>query len=181
MVAPSARTSKRVYKDVQRSTAGNAASMAGRNPYLNLSGDIENSGQLRFKYALLMDVPVEALNNLPLLGFMEEWYGTPYRYGGATKDGIDCSAFTARCLLTVFSISIPRTVKEQYQSCRLIEKSDLMEGDLVFFHTRGKISHVGIYLGNYKFIHAATSSGVMISDLNDDYFSQKFAGAGRVR
>lgn len=154
--------------------------MADRNPYL-LSGDIETSNPLRFKYALLMDMPVEALNNEALLSFMEEWYGTPYRYGGATKAGIDCSAFSAGCLQTVFSITIPRTVKEQYEACRPVERNDLLEGDLVFFRTRSKISHVGIYLGNHKFIHAATSSGVMISDLNDEYFMRRFAGAGRMR
>jgi cell wall-associated NlpC family hydrolase len=78
-------------------------------------------------------------------------------------------------------LSISRTCREQYADTRRIKKSQLQEGDLVFFKTRGKsISHVGIYLRNNKFIHASTSSGVMISDLNEDYFDARYAGAGRI-
>lgn len=154
--------------------------MVARNPNLS-SVPIENINLLNFKYAVILDVPVEALNNLPLLQYIEDWYHTPYRYGGASKQGIDCSAFSAGIITAVYGLTIPRTVREQYQTCERIDKDELTEGDLVFFNTTGSISHVGIYLFNNKFVHASTTNGVMISDLNDAYFSRKYAGAGRMR
>lgn len=154
--------------------------MVARNPIL-ASISIENINLLNFKYAILLDVPVEALNNLPLVQYIEEWYHTPYRYGGASKDGVDCSAFTSGIITAVYSLAVPRTVREQYQATERIDKDDLTEGDLVFFNTTGSISHVGVYLFNNKFVHASTTNGVMISDLNDAYFSRKYAGAGRIR
>ena len=144
-------------------------------------GDIENYSDLRFKFAILMDQPVESLLNQKLFGFLEEWYGVPYRYGGSTKSGIDCSAFTCSLMTNVYGISIPRSSREQYSATKRIKKGQLSEGDLVFFKTRGRISHVGVYLGNNKFAHASTSSGVMISDLDDEYFAKRYAGSGRIR
>lgn len=172
--------SKRVYKDVRHSTGKNSVISFERNPYLNPQGNIESSSALQFKYALLTDAPVEALANLDLLHFMDEWYGTPYRYGGTSKKGIDCSAFALGLLSSVFAVSIPRTVREQYENSRRINRSELQLGDLVFFNTRGRISHVGVYLINNKFVHASTSNGVMISDLDDSYFYKKYVGAGRI-
>lgn len=154
--------------------------MAARNPNL-AAVPIENINLLNFKYAILLDVPVEALTNFPLLYYMEDWYHTPYRYGGASKEGVDCSAFTAGIITAVYSLAIPRTVREQYQATERIDKEELTEGNLVFFNTTGSVSHVGVYLFNNKFVHASTTSGVMISDLNDGYFAGKYAGAGRVR
>jgi len=135
----------------------------------------------RFKYAILLDAPVEELNDDKLLSFIDEWYGTRYRLGGNDKSGIDCSAFVQSFFTAIYGFGIARTCKEQYGLIRRIKKTQLQEGDLVFFKTRGKsISHVGVYLRNNKFIHASTSSGVMISDLGEEYFSKRFAGAGRI-
>lgn len=172
--------SKRVYKDVERSSRKSASAMVARNPNL-ASVPIENINLLNFKYAVLLDVPVEALTNLSLLEYMEEWYHTPYRYGGSSREGIDCSAFSAGIITAVYGLAIPRTVREQYQVTERINKDELTEGDLVFFNTTGSVSHVGVYLFNNKFVHASTKNGVMISDLNDAYFSRKYAGAGRMR
>jgi lipoprotein Spr len=142
----------------------------------------ENYLQMQFKYAILMDVPIEALNNLKLFAFIDDWFGTPYRFGGSTKDGIDCSAFSGYLETTVFGIGLPRMAKEQYKVCEHIKRNDLEEGDLVFFHTTRKgISHVGVYLGNNKFVHASLNYGVTISDLNDPYYSRAFRAGGRVR
>jgi lipoprotein Spr len=82
-------------------------------------------------------------------------------------------------MASAFGVPIPRTVREQYERTERVEKIALQQGDLVFFNTTGGISHVGIYLVNNKFVHASTSSGVMISDLGDDYYSRKYVGAGR--
>ena len=116
-----------------------------------------------------------------MLEFIEEWYGTPYRYGGTTKKGIDCSAFVNFFMSAVYALAIPRNSKEQYDAAKKIRKKQLEEGDLVFFNTRGGISHVGVYMGNNKFVHASTSSGVVISDMDDEYFAKRYVASGRVR
>ena len=74
-------------------------------------------------------------------------------------------------ITTAFGLNLPRTSREQYAASQRVDKEDLREGDLVFFNTSGGVSHVGVYLINNKFVHASTSSGVMISDLNEDYYS----------
>lgn len=134
----------------------------------------------QFKYAIQLDVPVETLTNTSLYNLIEEWWRTPYRLGGTTKRGIDCSAFVQTLMLGVFAVQLPRTAREQRTACTKIETEELREGDLVFFNTRGGVSHVGVYLHNNKFVHASTSGGVMISDLYDDYWRRKFIGGGRI-
>ncbi|RYY25150.1 MAG: NlpC/P60 family protein, partial [Chitinophagaceae bacterium] len=139
-------------------------------------------GQLQFKYAILLDVPVEEVDDEKLFSFIESWYGTPYRYGGFSKEGVDCSGFTQALMSNIYQLNLPRISAEQYNQSKRISKKELKEGDLVFFKTNGSsISHVGIYLRNNKFVHASTSGGVMINDLADDYYARRFAGSGRVR
>jgi lipoprotein Spr len=148
------------------------------------SSSIENFSSLQFKYAILTNAPVEQMNNEKLLSFMEEWYGARYHYGGNSKEGVDCSAFASLLMNRVYDVSnLPRISKDQYNESRHIRQDELEEGDLVFFHTSGKqktVTHVGVYLCNNKFIHASTS-GVMISDMGQGYYAQRFIGAGRVR
>jgi cell wall-associated NlpC family hydrolase len=145
---------------------------------------IELSPPLFFKYAILMDVPVEMINDNKLIETIDSWYGVRYKYGGETRKGIDCSAFTQAFILAYYEKELPRTSEEQYLDCKHIKKKKLHQGDLVFFRTRGPkggISHVGVYLCNNKFVHASTSSGVMISDLDEDYFRSRYAGGGRIK
>lgn len=141
---------------------------------------IEQFNEKQFKYAMMMDVAVEFLSNLTLYKYIDDWYGTRYRMGGTTKKGIDCSAFTGSLLLCVYALTVPRTAKEQYNASVHINKEDLKEGDLVFFNTRGGVSHVGLYLSNNHFVHSSSSSGVMISSLDDPYFARRFITGGRV-
>jgi lipoprotein Spr len=145
---------------------------------------IENYSNLQFKYAILENAPVEELKNVRLLAFIDEWYGTEYHYGGTSKDGIDCSAFVSQLMATVYGISnLPRISSDQYNQTRRIHKSELVEGDMVFFHTVGpqrKVTHVGVYLRNNKFVHASIS-GVMISDMGEGYYATHYVGAGRVK
>jgi len=147
------------------------------------TSNIEAATQLQYKYAIITNTEVEKLNNKPLLEKIDEWWGTKYCLGGNTKDCIDCSGFSSTIFHDVYNIQIPHSAQDQYNSCDKIGIEDLKEGDLVFFHTsrRRSISHVGIYLTNNKFVHASTSDGVTISDLNDKYWNPRFIAAGRVK
>nr|MBA2745951.1 C40 family peptidase [Flavisolibacter sp.] len=94
--------------------------------------------------------------------------------------GIDCSALMQVLFTSFYGFAIPRTAREQYGQCSKIKKEDLLEGDLIFFNTTGGISHVGMYLQNNKFVHASSSGGVTISDLDEEYWSRRFLNAGRI-
>jgi cell wall-associated NlpC family hydrolase len=148
-------------------------------PIVASQSTIENAGTLQLKYALLLDVEVEQAINLNLFKLLDEWMGTRYHLGGTTKDGIDCSAFMQTLFASLYGIILPRTAREQYDFSKKISRTELREGDLVFFNTIGGVSHVGMYLQNNKFVHASTG-GVTISDLYDEYWSRKFIGVGRI-
>lgn len=141
---------------------------------------IEKVSSIQFKYAQLLNRNVEEITNTSLYNFIEEWWETRYRYGGSTKSGIDCSAFTGLLMSSVFAIKLPRTAREQYSQCEKVGRDDMQEGDLVFFNTRGGVSHVGVYLGDVYFVHASTNNGVIISRLDDPYYEKRFIGAGKI-
>ncbi|MGF2414348.1 MAG: C40 family peptidase [Ferruginibacter sp.] len=148
--------------------------------YSNTGLFIEACSPLQFKYAQLMDIEVEAIANTKLYAVIEDWWATRYRYGGTTKKGIDCSAFTGTLMNETFGWVLPRTARDQYAQVEKIERGNLQEGDLVFFNTRGGVSHVGVYLVNGYFVHSSVHGGVTISSLNDDYYNRKYIGGGRV-
>jgi len=120
-------------------------------------------------------------NNSQLQNCIQDWIGTPYKYGGLSKRGIDCSGFTLTIYNEVYNYKLPRTALDQFKTGRKINSALITEGDLVFFRgVRGTgIDHVGIYLENNKFIHASTSAGVVISDLSEKYYKTRFVGACR--
>ena len=145
---------------------------------------IELSAPLQFKYAILLDIPVEMINDNKLLELIDSWYGTKYKYGGDTRDGVDCSGFTKAFMASYYDVTLTRNSAEMYDnSTHIKKKKKLAQGDLVFFKTKGAkagITHVGVYLCNNKFVHASTSNGVIISDLGEDYYKSKFVCGGRV-
>lgn len=150
------------------------------NGNANYNPSIANT--IQTKYAEMLRVLPQAITNMSLYSFIDEWYGVRYHLGGTDKTGIDCSAFVQRLYEQVFKTSLVRTAFEQFNFCRLVfDTASLKEGDLVFFriHSR-RISHVGIYLMNNFFVHASSSHGVMISSLTDGYWQRYFAGAGEV-
>lgn len=164
----------------KKSSGAQAAGSTDANRYFNRGAVVEKATSLHFKYAVLLNTEVELLVDNTLLEHVDEWYGTPYRLGGNTKKGIDCSAFVQAVYTTAYAVTMPRTAREQYKHCRIVSATELQEGDLVFFNTRGGVSHVGIYLRNNKFIHASVSQGVTVSDLFDPYYMKRYIGAGRV-
>src|SRR5699024_7906684 len=116
--------------------------------------------------------PTEGLDSAPprlhaLLTYYNQWAGVPYRYGGTNKNGIDCSAFVKQTMASVSDLSLPRTTRAQAQRGRSVALDDLNAGDLVFFRTSGGNRHVGIYIGDDRFMHASSSVGVTISNLDN--------------
>jgi peptidoglycan DL-endopeptidase LytE len=107
--------------------------------------------------------------------------GAPYRLGGSTVRGIDCSAFV-RKMYQLFDIALPRTAREQSNVGISVDKDELLEGDLVFFRTRKPVGHVGIYVGNNEFVHASSRDKVVrIDNLDSPYFQKRFIRAVRVK
>ena len=111
------------------------------------------------------------------------WIGTPYRYGGQSKSGTDCSGMIMVIYKDVADLALPRTAAQQAEYCFDIPQRDLQPGDLVFFSTSsrgGKVSHVGMYVGDGKMIHASTSRGVIESGLDEKYYKNHYHSSGRV-
>ena len=176
-----ATTATPVDKPVKAATVTTAANTSTTISSNTETATIESFNTIQFKYAQLLDTDVETITNLTLFSEIEKWWGTRYRYGGATKDGIDCSAYAGTIVHSVYGIVLPRTSRDQYEGCIKLEKEEMQQGDLVFFKTGRSISHVGIYLGNGYFTHASTSIGVTISNLSETYWTNKFVGGGRIQ
>lgn len=113
--------------------------------------------------------------------FISGWLGTPYRYGGMNKDGVDCSGFVFRLMREVYGIRLPRSSRNQFRQGKKIPRSRLRKGDLIFFNlvSRRGVDHVGFYLGDNKFVHASTEAGVTISNLGESYYKKHYYGACR--
>ncbi len=116
-----------------------------------------------------------------IIATAKKYIGVPYLWGGTTPKGFDCSGYV-QYVLKQHGISIPRTTTEQYTVGKYVSKSNLKRGDLVFLQNtyRQGISHVGIYVGDGKMIHASSSKGVVISDLSSSYYVKHYYGARRI-
>ena len=118
-----------------------------------------------------------------LVAAARKWIGTPYAYGGHSRKGTDCSGFLMEVFRECAGIDLPRSSRDQQAYCHPIDREDLAIGDLVFFSSKrsgSRVSHVGMYIGNGRMIHASSSRGVVEDDLSLQYYVTHFRGAGRV-
>jgi murein DD-endopeptidase / murein LD-carboxypeptidase len=117
-----------------------------------------------------------------LYSFVEDWYGTPYKYGGCKKSGVDCSCFASILYENVYGKKTGRSAMEIFEQCDMLSLKDSRQGDLVFFKINSKnITHVGVLLKNQLFVHASTSRGVIVNSLQEAYYKKFFFCAGRLQ
>lgn len=112
-----------------------------------------------------------------------KWRGVPYKYGGHSRSGADCSGFLMEVFKEAVGIRLPRSSRDQKEYCRPVRRDEMIVGDLVFFtskNSKGKIAHVGMYIGDNRMIHASSSRGVVEDDLSLRYYVEHFNGVGRV-
>lgn len=119
-----------------------------------------------------------------LLSEAESWLGTPYKFGGNDREGVDCSGLVVQVYEKALDIKVPRTSRAQRDYCASLSKSDLIPGDLIFFATgkeEGRVTHVGIFVGEGRMIHASTAKGmVVVSEISTPYFNSHYVGSGCV-
>jgi probable lipoprotein NlpC len=137
---------------------------------------VQPQASIADKYSQLLGVSKGDIQNGRLYDFIDQWMGTPYKFGGLDKDGVDCSGLAFLLEQEVYGISLPRSTSQQINVIKREYEEDLKEGDLVFFDFDGKkFSHVGIYLQNGFIVHASSSKGVIIVPLHGaiyKYFSR---------
>ena len=137
-----------------------------------------------FKIEFLNQIAGIALSvnpmSLKLHDFIFDWIGRPYRFGGESKRGIDCSAFARELYARVMDQYLPRNSRQQFKYVQTINKEELQTGDLVFFKIKTRdISHVGVYLSDNKFIQSS-KSGVNIASLENSYWKRYYYKSGRL-
>lgn len=131
-------------------------------------------------------MPAEKSNNSndvrsAILTQFSSWKGTRYHWGGTTHAGVDCSALMQHIFSDSFHKDLPRTTSQQIENGKQVSKDELKPGDLVFFKTSPGKRHVGVYIGDNKFIHASTSMGVTMSSLANNYWVEHYETARRVQ
>ena len=160
-------------------SADNPAEKTEKNKPIPQSGH----GLVSDEWARL-DIKLGRHDNKKLYKELKKWLGTPYVYAAHTcGEGTDCSGMVMEVFLEVYGIKVHRnSAKMLEENCRVIDLDDLKEGDLVFFCTNGdeRVSHVGIYLKENKFVHASSSRGVAVDDLRQNYYATHFHAAARV-
>lgn len=134
--------------------------------------------------SILLGVDINMEDNHKLYLEAADWIGVPYRGGGDSKRGADCSGLVYQVYRKVYRTQVPRNTEDLKKESNKVAKRNLREGDLVFFtssRSKNKVAHVGIYLKNGKFIHSSTSKGVIVSNLNENYYTKHWISGGRIR
>jgi len=132
-------------------------------------------------YEKKWNITLNGNEDLKLLEEIDNWLGTPYKYGGTSKEGTDCSGMVLSIYKKLYSIDTKRSAYDLWQQSSTVKKDNLKSGDLVFFKINFKqVSHVGIYIANDYFVHASSSRGVIIDHLDTKYYAERFSNGGRV-
>lgn len=137
------------------------------------------------KASLRLGVDIDYDDNHALFLYSSKWLGTPYKYGGNDKRGVDCSGLSCAVYRDVFKMKISRTSRHQYERdfCTFKNKRNLKPGDLVFFTSPGAsgvVNHVGVYLKGGRFIHSSSTKGVVVADLENRYWRENWVGGGTI-
>jgi len=132
-------------------------------------------------YSEMLGVALDSCCNRKFIASVAEWLGTPYRRGGLSKKGIDCSGFVSYIYKEVFNIKLAHSSASMiFQMKTRVKKADIQPGDILFYKIHGKrISHVAIYLGDYKIIHASPERGIVVDDIREPYYVRHYYTAGR--
>ena len=109
-----------------------------------------------------------------------DWKGTKYVLGGTTRRGIDCSAFMQTVFSDYLGVNLPRSTREQIKEGQSVGRRNIRLGDLVFFKTGRKTYHVGVMINSHQFLHASTSNGVTISNLQNQFWQSTYITTRRV-
>ncbi|HBO22731.1 MULTISPECIES: bifunctional murein DD-endopeptidase/murein LD-carboxypeptidase [unclassified Providencia] len=141
-------------------TSNDSLAMASQDEFEELVQSVDTKSKIMSQYA--------------------NWKGVSYRLGGTTKNGIDCSSFVQRTFFEQFGVQLPRTTSEQESSGKGVKRNSLKAGDIVLFKTGRTMKHVGIYIGDDKFVHASTSSGVIVSEMSNNYWSKRYYAGRRI-
>ncbi len=134
------------------------------------------------KYEEQLGISLPETINIEFIKAIVPWLGSPYKYGGNSINGTDCSGFVSSIYSCYFKIELDRTSLLIYQNARKINKSQVKEGDLVFFKTDGKkVSHAGMVITPNQFMHASSKKGVVVNSLSEPYYSESFVSFGSYR
>ncbi len=137
----------------------------------------ENYNYFEKKWNLLL----KGNEDLTLLNEIDSWIGTPYKYGGNSKEGTDCSGMVLAIYKKVYNLDTERSAYDLWKQSTAVKRESLQCGDLVFFKiNKNQISHVGIYIASDSFVHASSSRGVIIDSLETKYYADRFATGGRI-
>ncbi|MDQ7950010.1 MAG: NlpC/P60 family protein, partial [Pedobacter sp.] len=122
------------------------------------------------------------LSSKNLYRFITEWTGVKYKLGGMDKSGIDCSGFALLLEKDIYGLTLPRRSRDQAEVVHKKNRNDLKEGDLIFFSFGGnEVDHVGVYLNDNFFVHASTTRGVVVDDLNLPVYQQAIVKTGTLK
>lgn len=145
---------------------------------------VRMNSALRESIHIIEEIQIENQDkkNRPLLQRIQFYLGTPYKFGGTSRRGMDCSGFVTTVYRESYNIKLARSTEKIYSQCQKIVDDLLMIGDLMFFLDRSKqkVGHIGIYLGEERFAHASVNNGVIISRIGEEYYRTRYLGGGRV-
>ncbi len=169
-----------IFNDIDEELSEMSALRNAGKRFAAISEGTPKQDRFYEKFSRILGMRLDGTEDPELLTAVDEWLGTPYQLGGCSKNGIDCSCLVKTIYEDVYGIKLTRTSRDIFAEITHVKKEDLREGDILCFANRKRISHVGIYLKDGKFVHASRKDGVTISNLSSKYYQQRFVGAGRI-